>query len=111
MVDQVGPPPSSFYLYSLLFSLICGSLVAWVYFLIADSLRGRTRLLKGLFFGLLIILVSQVPGTLMLILILNVPVFLIVSWFIEGSVIALCAGIVFTFLLKKEGFFSRLFNR
>ena len=111
MMPEAGPPPTSFFLYSLLFGIIGGILLALVYQIVEKSLLGKTRILKGLFFGLLVIMVAQVPGTLMMILIINLPAFLIVSWFIEGCLIALLSGIIFAKVLKPETFFSKLFNR
>ena len=102
MADQAGPPPSSFYLYSLLFGLIGGILLAIVYLIIEKSLRGKNSALKGLFFGLLVIMAAQIPGTLAMILLINLPVFLIVSWLIEGSLIYLLSGMIFAVLLKKK---------
>jgi hypothetical protein len=111
MADQSGPPPTSFYLYSLLFSAISGALLALVYLLVEKSLRGKTCLLKGLFFGLLIILVAGIPGTFAMILLTNLPIFLIISWFVEGCLISLLSGILFAVLLKQKSFFEKIFNR
>lgn len=100
--SQAGPPPTSFYLYSLLFNLIGGILLALVYLIIENSLRGKTKLLKGLFFGLLIILVAGVPSTLTMILLINLPAFLIISWFIESCLVYLLSGMIFAALLEKK---------
>ncbi|MBU1132633.1 hypothetical protein KKC32_05325 [Patescibacteria group bacterium] len=101
MMPNAGPPPSSFYLYSLGFGLIGALLLAWVYIIVEKAIPGKTAVKKGLMFGLLLIMIASIPGTLSMLILINLPAGLVFFWFVEGALIYLLGGMVFAGLLKK----------
>jgi hypothetical protein len=94
MMPEPGPPPASFYIYSLVFNFIAGLMFAFVYAVVGPSIPGGKTAAKGLMYGLLIFLVAGVPGYLSLFLLINLPVGLIRAWTASGLVVYLIAGMV-----------------
>ena len=94
MMPAAGPPPISFYYYSIAFGIITGILLASVYAIIREGITGK-RAKKGLVYGFLVFLVAGVPGSLSLYLLINLPSALIVYWAIENLVIYLIGGAIF----------------
>lgn len=93
MMPTEGPPPLTFTLYSLLFGFISALIFAYVYNWVKGCLKGRTPVEKGLCFGLGLFFVSNVPGYLGLILLINLPLGLIGLWAVEGFLISLLGGV------------------
>lgn len=100
MMPTAGPPPMEFTLYSLLFSLIGGILFALVYYYVKDAIKLKGAVKKGLFYGLLVILVAVIPGYLSLFLLINLPLLLVVSWAVQGAIVNLLSGIITAKLIK-----------
>ncbi len=100
MMPTAGPPPVSFYLYSLVFSIITGMLIAYVYTIVRSSFKQKSLVKKGLFYGLLVFLVGALPSTLGMILLINLPVMLLVAWAIESLIILLLTGMILAKLIK-----------
>ncbi len=94
MMPTAGPPPTSFYVYSLLFNLITGLLLIAGYIWVEGSLKSHGWK-KGAKFGLLLFLLAGIPGALGMFLTINLPVALVVSWAIEGLVIGVLSGMCF----------------
>lgn len=100
MMPAAGPPPASFYAYSILFGLIVGMLFALVYSVIRNSVPGLTTAKKGIVYGLLVFLIAGFPTSLSLYLLINLPTALIVMWAAEGLIVNLLGGIVIAWLNK-----------
>lgn len=100
MMPNAGPPPMSFYVYSILFAFITGLIFAYIYNLIKNSVPGKKELQKGICYGIILFLINGIPGFLSLYLLINLPFVLIVSWMIENFVIFLIGGIVIAYLVK-----------
>jgi hypothetical protein len=99
MMPSAGPPPASFIYYSLVFNLIIGITLAFVYNLVSKGLPGR-GIKKGLVFGLISVTISIVSSSLSFILLVNLPIMLIVYWAIENLIIYLITGMIFYKILK-----------
>ncbi len=100
MMPAAGPPPASFYVYSLLFGLLGGILFALVYTVIKGGIPVKAIAKKGLLYGFLVFLVGAVPGYLALILLVNLPFALIIIWAAETLVINLLGGMIAAWLNK-----------
>ncbi len=92
MMPAAGPPPASFMVYSLLFALITGILLAIVYNVVKSSLKVKGLAKKGLMYGFLVFLVGSIPGLLMTYLVINLPVALTWLWVLESLIIDLLGG-------------------
>jgi len=93
MMPAAGPPPMTFFAFSIAFNFIAGLIFAGVY----ERIKS---LLKGIQFGLALFLVSTVPGMFSTYLTINLPAMLIASWAVQGLVIFLLMGIAFEKILK-----------
>ena len=100
MMPTEGPPPATFYAFSVVFALITGVIFAFIYLAIMKAVPGKTRLQKGLSYGVILFLVNGIPGFLSLYIIINLPTVLIIYWLIENLVIFLASGVVFAKLFK-----------
>lgn len=100
MMPTAGPPPASFYVYSILFSLITGLLLAIVYVVVKESVAGKTKVKKGLMYGFLVFLVGGLPFSLTILLLVNLPFGLICEWAAETLVVNLLGGMVIAWLMK-----------
>ena len=65
MMPDEGPPPASFYYYSIGFGLIMWIFFVLVYYLLGSAVPGRGAG-RGIMYGLLVYLVGGLPGFLML---------------------------------------------
>lgn len=100
MMPGPGAPPSSFYLYSILFAIIIGILVALVYGVLKNSVPGKMIAKKGLNYGLLVFLVGGIPGYLMMLLIINLPAGLVLSWAFSSLIIDLIGGMIIAWIMR-----------
>lgn len=92
MMPKEGPPPATFYYYSLGFGLISAMLFVLVYWILKNGLPGKTLAKKGLIYGLLVCLVATIPGYLSMIMLINLPLALVISWAVECLVIYVIVG-------------------
>ena len=99
MMPGPGPPPASFYYYSIAFGLVNGIVLAFAFAIIRGGIPGR-GLKKGLLFGLLVFLIASLPSSLSLYLLINLPVALIIYWTVEGFVACLIGGAIIGLLVK-----------
>ena len=100
MMPAAGPPPTSFYCYSLLFAFINGVLFSLVYAYMKGGIPVKAWLKKGLIYGLVVFLIGGIPGSLALYLLINLPAMLLIYWAIETLIINLLGGIVVAWLNK-----------
>lgn len=100
MMPSAGPPPASFYVYSLVFGIVSGVLFALVYGIVRSSVPGNTSAKKGITYGLLVFLVGGIPGYLALLLLVNLPSVLILYWAFESLVIYIIGGALVARIVK-----------
>lgn len=99
MMSGEGPPPTEFYIYSIIFGIIAGIIYAMIYSMINKSIPGKTLTNKGLYFGFLLFLVG-IPWSLTMYLLINLPALLLVAWSITSLVIDLIFGVIAVKLIK-----------
>jgi len=100
MMPTTGPPPWYFSLYTLGFSLLGGIFIALVYYFVKSTFKQKSAVKKGLFYGFLLFLVAGIPPMLSMILLINLPLMLVISWMIMSGVILLLDGMVVAKLIK-----------
>lgn len=93
MMPGPGPPPMEFLYTSMGFNFIVGLILALAYTWVSGSLHAKGYIGKGLLFGWLLFLVSTIPSSLALILLINLPIGLVITWGISGLAINLLGGI------------------
>lgn len=99
MMPTAGPPPMEFFITSLVFSFISGLSLALVYYYIRDMLP-KKQWPRIFYFADIIIGLGFVLFTLPTYLMFNVPVALLISWFISGFIIMVSASFTFVKLLR-----------
>jgi hypothetical protein len=90
MMPSAGPPPASFMITSLVFTFVTGVSVTLIYYYLKDHLPKEEKK-RAFYFADLMIGTSFVFFTLPVYLMFNVPMGLLLSWFITTFVI-LTAG-------------------
>jgi len=101
MMPNEGPPGTSFFLLSAVFNFLTGLIFSVVYLTVNKGLKPKKATKKGLLYGFLVFSVATIPGTLSMILLINLPLMLILGWAIEGLIIFLAAGWIVGKLLTK----------
>lgn len=86
MMPKAGPPPMEFMITSIVFSLVTGLSVSLIYYYLKDHLPKETSK-RTFYFADLMIATSFVFSTLPMYLMINIPVGLLISWFISNFVI------------------------
>jgi len=99
MMPAAGPPPAGFYYLSILFSFVNGLFFAGVYYIIKGAVPG-SGLKKGVTYGFFIFLLATIPSMLSMMLIINLPMGLVVSWAIQGLIVYLIAGLATEKLIR-----------
>jgi hypothetical protein len=109
MMPAQGPPPTEFYVYSIMFGIIAGIIYAFVYEMIKKSLPVGTILKQrffsgttfkhGLYFGFLLFLLG-IPMSLTMYLLINLPTMLLVYWSLSGLIVDLTGGVVIARIMK-----------
>jgi hypothetical protein len=99
MMPGPGAPPTEFYIYSIIFSMISGIIYALIYSVISKSIPGKTAFNQGLYFGFILFLIG-IPWSLTMYLLINLPALLLVAWSITSLVIDLVFGVIAVRLLK-----------
>lgn len=100
MMPTAGPPPATFYYYSILFTVITAMFFTMVYSMIGCCVPGKTLINRGLTYGLLIFLVGGLPSMLTTYLIINIPAGLAAYWAVEILAINLIGGMIVAKLIK-----------
>lgn len=94
MMPRAGPPPTSFYYYSITFAFIGGLILSFIYSRIQGIFKNKSVMQKGLRFAIGMSLVSAIPFFMNMYLLINLPLGLLVSWLIfNGLLVNLFAGI------------------
>lgn len=101
MMPKAGAPPTEFYALSILFAIVSGILYAIVFRKIQNSLPGKTLVKKGSFFGVILFLAAGIPSALSMILLINLPLELIVSWAFTSLIIYIIGGIAIAKIIGK----------
>lgn len=102
MMPEAGPPPASFYAYSVVFGLISAALFAWAYSRLGSAIREKNPLRKGLAFGAIVFLVAGLPGVLSMYLLLNIPSGLLAIWTVSSLAVYLMWGAIASRLVAAE---------
>jgi hypothetical protein len=85
MMPRMGPPPTEFFITSLIFSFITGISIAIIYYYLRGHLpENKTK--RIFYFADLLVATSFVFFTLPVLLMLNVAVGLLVSWFVVNFI-------------------------
>jgi hypothetical protein len=99
MMPAGGPPGAEFYAASFLGNFAIGLIFAWAYYTLKGSIPGK-GLNKGVNYGLLLFLLAALPGTLMMLVLLAVPVALLFSWAVESLILYALSGAAFAKLIR-----------
>ena len=99
MMGEMGLAPEFMY-YSLTFAFIGGLLFTGVYTVVAKGIPGKTYVNKGIYYGLLIWLVADIPFSLTLVLLINLPIELIAYWAVSTLIVYLLSGVAVVRILK-----------
>ena len=86
MMPKAGPPPLNFTLTSLIFSLVTGVSIALIYYYLRDHLP-KEKSKRIFYFADLMVATSFVFSTLPMYLMFNVPIALLISWFVSTFII------------------------
>jgi len=100
MMPSAGPPPALFYILSLAFGLISAFIYVYAYSVLKKSIPGKGFMKKGISYGALLFLVGTFPGSLMMLLLINLPIMLIIGWTIEGFIVSLAGCVVIAKLVE-----------
>jgi hypothetical protein len=100
MMPVAGPPPAEFYYMGIIFQLVTGFLFGLVYTVIKGAVPGKGWKNKGLMYGFLVFLIAGIPTTLMLILLINLPSGLLLSWMLQSLIVYLFMGLVTAKIVK-----------
>jgi hypothetical protein len=90
MMPSAGPPPMAFTITSIIFAFVTGISIALIYYYLRDHLP-PLGFKRAFYFADLLIATTFVFFTLPAYLMLNLPVGILVSWFVSSFVI-LTAG-------------------
>lgn len=99
MMPSAGPPPASFFITSAIITFATGVMLALVYYYIYDLLPANFRK-RVFFFTDLMIGANLIFFTMPAYLMFNIPLALLVSWFVSTFVILLIAAFTFVKILK-----------
>jgi hypothetical protein len=99
MMPSAGPPPTSFVITSLILTFVTGISVTLIYYYLKDHLP-ENRVKRVFYFADLMIATSFVFFTLPTYLMFNVPVGLLISWFISTFIILTAGSWVIVKIIK-----------
>lgn len=99
MMPANGPPPPDFFIASAVFTFCSGISLCMVYYYIRYTLPKEYKK-RIIFFAELLIATSFIFFTLPSYLLFNLPLGLLISWFISSFVILLSASTVLVKILK-----------
>lgn len=100
MMPNAGPPPPSFFALSFIFSIVAGIIYAWFFSYATPILAGKNIWTRGLCYGLLLSVITLIPGYMSMALLINLPVALLFAWAAEGLVLNLAGGVIFAAIIK-----------
>jgi len=99
MMPSAGPPPVSFMITSLIFTFVTGISIALIYYYLRDHLP-LVGFKRAFYFADILIGTSFVFFTLPVYLMFNVPVGLLVYWFISTFIILTAGSWVLVKIIK-----------
>lgn len=99
MMPSAGPPPPAFMITSLILTFVTGISVTLIYYYLRDHLP-PIGFKRAFYFADLLIATSFVFSTLPMYLMFNVPVGLLVSWFVSNFVILTVGAWVMVKIIK-----------
>lgn len=99
MMPSAGPPPAQFMITSLIFTFVTGISVTLIYYYLKDHLPVE-RKRRIFYFADLMAATSFVFSTLPMYLMFNVPVALLISWFVSNFVILTLGSLVVVKIIK-----------
>jgi len=99
MMPKAGPPPASFMYTSLLVTFLSGFAYAYIYAQVKESLP-KAFWTRVFCYADILVAASLVTFILPTYLMFNVPMGLLVSWFISSFVISILGSIVFVKMIK-----------
>jgi hypothetical protein len=100
MMPIAGPPPTSFYVYSIVFTFISGLIFAFVFTKVKNVIKANVWWKIGKRFGIGVWLIASIPWALTTYLLINLPPMLLVYWSITSLIIYILAGIAIAKILK-----------
>jgi len=93
MMPNAGPPPVEFFITSLVFTFASGISLAVIYYYLKEYLpKGFWK--RVFFFADVLVATSFIFFTLPVYMMFNVPVGLLLSWFISGFILNLFASFI-----------------
>ena len=102
MMPAEGPPPATFYYYSVTFTLVSWAIFGFVYEHLGGAIREKQEIKRGLEFGMLVFLVAGIPTVLTMYLLINLPSGLLATWTFVQLVLYLIGGVVAAKLIKPQ---------
>jgi hypothetical protein len=99
MMPSAGPPPIEFTITSLVFAFVTGISVALIYYYLRDHLP-PLGFRRAFYFADLLIATSFLFFTLPSYLMFNVPVGILISWFISSFIILTAGSWVLVKIIK-----------
>lgn len=100
MMPTAGPPPTEFYIASIVSGVIIALIYATAYDMLKGILPGKTDFKRGLQYGIMLFLLVQIPGLLGMYLLINLPAMLLVYWAIGSLVILLIGSIAIAKIVR-----------
>ena len=105
MMPTAGPPPTSFYVYSIVFTFISDLIFAFIFSKVKDVkvesvIKANVWWKNGTRYGIAVWLLASIPWTLTTYLLINLPSMLLVYWAISGLLVYILAGIAMAKILK-----------
>lgn len=74
--------------------LVVDTIFVWVYALIKKGIPGQNKFIKGLLYGLLVVLVGLIPGMIMTYTYMTVATTVVVYWTIWGFIVSPLKGLI-----------------
>lgn len=100
MMPNMGPPGMEFFAFSVAFNFITAFIFTWFYSLIKGAVPGKMSFTKGVNYGILLFIITSIPGFLSMYLLLSIPVMLNIGWMIEALIIDIIGGLVIAKFVK-----------
>lgn len=99
MMPTAGPPPTSFMIMSIVFTFVSGVSITLIYYYMRDILAGK-GFMKAFYFADILIATSFVFFTLPVYLLFNVPVGLLIWWFVDEFIVLVAGSWVIVKIIK-----------
>lgn len=99
MMPKAGPPPMSFFVTSLVFTYLTGMTLAALYEFIRPLLPKEVKA-RFYVYAKIVVVLATVFFTLPVWLLFNIPLILLLIWFITALVTIMCATVAFIWILK-----------